>query len=269
VPFAEVTDYRVCYEEQGSGDAVLLVAGITADHAAWELQTDALRQRYRVVAFDNPGVGRTEGPPGPYSTELFADVATGLLDGLGIDRAHVVGASMGGTIAQQISLRRPELVRSLSLHCTWSRPDAWITTLFRSWEESARGLDRLEAARGRWLYVFTPGYLDREGVLDDLEREEREAPFPQTVDGFCDQAAACLAHDAYERLAEIAAPTLVTVGDSDFLTPAYLSRAIAERIPGARLHVWEGMGHAPFYEIPERFNELQLAFLAESEEAEA
>lgn len=263
MPVAEVGDYRVFFEEHGSGDPVLLVAGITADGAAWGLQTEFLKERYRVVVFDNPGVGRTEGPRGPYTTGLFADVATGLLDGLGIERAHVVGASMGGTIAQEIALRRPELVRSLTLHCTWARPDAWITTLFRSWQRSARSLDRVEAARARWLFVFTPGYLNRDGVLDDLEREEREAPFPQTVDGFCDQAAACLAHDALDRLGTIVAPTLITVGDSDFLTPGYLSRAIAERIRGARLHVWPKMGHAPFYEIPNEFNELQDAFLVE------
>ncbi len=263
MPVAEVGDYRVFFEEHGSGDPVLLVAGITADSAAWGLQTEFLKERYRVVVFDNPGVGRTEGPRGPYTTELFADLAAGLLDALGIDRAHVVGASMGGTIAQQIALRRSELVRSLTLHCTWARADAWITTLFRCWQESARSLNRVEAARGRWLFVFTPGYLDRDGVLDDLEREEREAPFPQTVDGFCDQAAACLSHDTLDRLTAIVAPTLVTVGESDFLTPAHLSRAIAARIPDARLHMWPEMGHAPFYEIPDQFNELQAAFLEE------
>jgi pimeloyl-ACP methyl ester carboxylesterase len=261
VPVAEVDEYRVCYEEHGAGEPLLLVAGITADHTAWELQTEFLKQHYRVVVFDNPGVGQTEGPRGPYSTELFADVAAGLLDGLKIGKAHVVGASMGGTIAQQIALRRPELVRSLSLHCTWAHPDAWIATLFRNWQACARGLDRAEAARGRWLFVFTPGYLDRDGVLEELERELREAPFPQTADGFCDQAAACLGHDVLDRLGEIAAPTLVTVGDSDMLTPAYLSRAIAQRIPGAQLHVWPEMGHAPFYEIPDEFNGRQLAFL--------
>ena len=76
-----------------------------------------------MVVFDNPGVGQTEGPRGPYTTALFADVAAGLLRFLGIERAHVVGASMGGLIAQQIAVRHPQLVRSLTLHCPWWRID--------------------------------------------------------------------------------------------------------------------------------------------------
>lgn len=265
MPFASVGDYRVYYEEHGEGEPLLLVAGITADHAGWEPQTELFARRFRTIVFDNPGVGQTEGPRGPYTTELFADVAAGLLQALGIERADVVGASMGGATAQQIALRHQALVRSLVLHCTWGHADAWITTLFRSWQAWARGLDRLDAARGRWLFVFTPEYLDRPGALDDLEREERDAPFPQSAEAFCDQAEACLTHDALGRLGEIAAPTLVTVGDSDFLSPAYHSRAIAERIPDARLHVWPSMGHAPFYELPEEFNQLNLAFLTEEQ----
>src|SRR5712691_820951 len=132
MPLAEIGDHRVYYEEHGAGEPVLLINGLGADHSAWALQAQALEKRFRVVVFDNPGVGQTSGPRGPYTTELFGDVAAGLLRSLGVDRAHVVGASMGGLIAQQVAVRHPELVRSLVLHCPWWRIDAYTAALIRS-----------------------------------------------------------------------------------------------------------------------------------------
>ena len=115
MPHAELDGRRVFYEEHGSGDPVLLVNGLGADHTTWALQTESLRESFRVVVFDNPGVGQTEGPRGPYTTALFADVAVALLAHLEIERAHVVGASMGGLIAQQIACPPPGL-RPLARH---------------------------------------------------------------------------------------------------------------------------------------------------------
>ena len=125
MPHAELGERRVFYEEHGSGDPVLLVNGLGADHTAWALQTEYLQESFRVVVFDNPGVGQTEGPRGPYTTALFADVAVSLLGHLEIERAHVVGASMGGLIAQQIAVRHPAAVRSLAIHCPWWEADPY------------------------------------------------------------------------------------------------------------------------------------------------
>lgn len=258
--FAEAEGHRVYYERHGAGAPVLLVNGLTADHTAWELQTDALKRRFEVVVFDNPGVGQTTGPRGPYTSDLFADVAAGLLDALGLERAHVVGASMGGTIAMQVALRHPQRVRALVLHCTWACSDAYLAALFRSWTALA-DLSLLERSRAIWPWVFTPAWYARPGALEELERTVAESPFPQSGEQFRDQAEACISHDVLDRLGEIAAPTLVTVGDRDLLTPAYHSFAIKERLPSALLHVWPGMGHAPFWEIPDEFNELNRCFL--------
>src|SRR5437763_500118 len=115
MPHADVGEFRVYYEEHGAGEPVLLINGLGADPRAWHFQTDALKASFRVIVFDNPGVGQTTGPRGPYTTELFADVAAGLLRTLGVERAHVVGASMGGMIGQQFAVRHPELIRSLVL----------------------------------------------------------------------------------------------------------------------------------------------------------
>lgn len=261
MPFADLDGRRIFYEEHGSGDAVLLVNGLGADHTTWALQTEFLKAHFRVVVFDNPGVGQSEGPPGPYTSELFGDVGAALLRHLDIGRAHVVGASMGGVIAQQLALRHPELVRSLVLHCTWGRCDSYLAALFRSWQTCARGLSALHLSRQLWLWVFTPSWYERPGAIEELERRTLEAPYPQSPDAFCDQAEACIAHDELDRLGEIEAPTLIAVGDSDLLTPAYHSLAIKERMPNALLHVWPKMGHAPFWEIPDEFNALNYTFL--------
>ena len=147
MPFVELGDRRVYLEEHGEGDLLLLVNGLGADHTTWGLQTEYFKEHYRVVVFDNPGVGQTEGPAGPYTTELFADVAADLCEHLGIEQAHVVGASMGGAIAQQIALRHPGLVRSLALHCTWGRADHHLTALMRSWQTSAHVLPLIDLCR--------------------------------------------------------------------------------------------------------------------------
>jgi len=259
--FADLAGRRIFYEEHGAGDPVLLVNGLGADHTTWGLQTEFLKEQFRVVVFDNPGVGQSTGPPGPYSSELFADVAASLLRHLGVERAHVVGASMGGIIAQQLALRYPGIVRSLVLHCTWGRCDRYLASLFRSWQACAQGLSLLDLSRQLWLWVFTPSWYGRPGAIEELERRTREAPYPQSPDAFFDQAEACIAHDEVDRLGEIEAPTLIAVGDSDLLTPLYHSLAIKEQMPKALLHVWPNMGHAPFWEIPDEFNQLNSTFL--------
>jgi pimeloyl-ACP methyl ester carboxylesterase len=262
VPHAELDGRRVYYEEHGSGDPVLLVNGLGADHTAWALQTEYLAEHFRVVVFDNPGVGQTEGPPGPYTTALFGDVAASLVRDLGIENAHVVGASMGGLIAQQVAVRHPEIVRSLILHCSWWEADPYTQALIRSWQTFARAAGMRDLFRQIWLWVFTPRFFEeRAETFEELERQIAQDPHAQTVDAFCDQAEACLSHVALEQIADVTAPTLITVGDGDILTPPAHSHALHERIAGSTLHVWPRMGHAPFWEIPDEFNRLNRDFL--------
>jgi pimeloyl-ACP methyl ester carboxylesterase len=264
MPFSEVDSHQVYFEERGAGEPVMLVNGLGADHSAWELQTADLSHHARVIVFDNPGAGQTTGPGGPYSTAQFADVAAGLLRGLGVERAHVVGASMGGSIAQQLALRHPALLRSLALHCTWGRADNHLSAILRCWKVSARALPRLELARQIWPYLFTVWWWnDEAGRPAELERQVAEDPHPQSVEDFCAQANACLEHDVLDRLGEIQAPTLLTVGDRDMLTPAHHTYAIKDQMPGARVRVWPKMGHAPFWEIPEEFNRVTLDWIKE------
>ena len=262
MPLAELEERRVYYEEHGEGDPVLLINGLGADHTTWGLQTEFLRKHFRVIVFDNPGIGQTEGPQGPYTSALFADVAAALLRLLGFERAHIVGASMGGLIAQQLAVRHAELVRSLTLHCSWWRADRRTTALIRSWQNYARVATPLDLARQIWLWVLTPRFFEeRADEIAELEREVAANPNPQSAEAFSDQAEACIGHEALEEIASVEAPTLITVGDGDILTPPSHSFEIKARMPKATLHVWPDMGHAPFWEIPDEFNELTYGFL--------
>ena len=262
MPLAELEERRVYYEEHGEGDPVLLINGLGADHTTWGLQTEFLRKHFRVIVFDNPGIGQTEGPRGPYTSALFADVAAALLRLLGFERAHIVGASMGGLIAQQLAVRHAELVRSLTLHCSWWRSDRRTTALIRSWQNYASVATPLDLARQIWLWVLTPRFFEeRADEIAELEREVVANPNPQSAEAFSDQAEACIGHEALEEIASVEAPTLITVGDGDILTPPSHSFEIKARMPKATLHVWPDMGHAPFWEIPDEFNELTYGFL--------
>src|SRR5207244_8092823 len=121
---ATVDSIELYYEEHGRGDPLLLIMGLAADSTAWMFQVPDFAERYRTIVFDNRGVGRSSKPRGPYTIHEMADDAAGLLDVIGIERAHVVGVSMGGMIAQELALRHPERVRGLVLGCTYPEPDA-------------------------------------------------------------------------------------------------------------------------------------------------
>src|SRR5881396_8351 len=104
MPRVRVGDIDMYYVEAGAGEPLVLVMGFSGDHSAWGLQFHALAQRCRVIAFDNRGVGQTDAPDRPYTTRMMADDTVGLMDALGVARAHVVGVSMGGMIAQELAL---------------------------------------------------------------------------------------------------------------------------------------------------------------------
>ena len=253
------------YLEVGAGEPLLLIMGFGGDHTAWALQMTAFAAGYRVIAFDNRGVGRTDAPDHPYTTRMMARDALGLMDALGIDQAHVLGVSMGGMIAQELALERPERVRSLHLGCTLARPDAYLLALNAAWRDMRIGLGREATLRTLGLWLFAPTtYAERPDLVETLLQNALANPYPQSVCGFLRQGEAVASHDALERLPDIRCPTLVSVAEDDILVPLRFSREIAARIPGAELRVIASAGHVYFLEQPDVFNELCLEFLARS-----
>ena len=251
------------YIEAGAGDPLVLVMGFGGDHLAWGLQIPELAAKYRVIAFDNRGVGQSDAPDLPYSTPMMADDTVALMDALGIERAHVCGVSMGGMIAQEVALRHPARVRTLQLHATLARPDAYMRALVEAWRKTRVALGREEALRVIALWLFAPRTYDERPEFVELVLQNAIAnPHPQSLTGFVRQGDAVLGHDALERLERLRCATLVSVADQDILVPPRFSHAIAQRVPGAELKTIANAGHAYMWEEPEAFNAMCLEFLA-------
>jgi pimeloyl-ACP methyl ester carboxylesterase len=263
MPKVRVGDLSMYYVEAGQGEPLVLVMGLGADHLAWGFQFPAFAETYRVIAFDNRGAGQTDAPDHPYTTRMMAADTVGLMDALGIDRAHVLGVSMGGMIAQELALGRPDRVRSLQLHCTLGRPDGYLRAQLDLARIQRRKLTREEALLVGHLWLFAPAtYNERPEFIEMIQQSALANPYPMTLTGFERQCDAVQTHDALDRLGAIRCPTLVSVADQDILVPPRFSRVLAERIPGATFSLVEGAGHGYFWERPEVFNGMCLDFLA-------
>lgn len=271
MPTAQCNGIELYYEEQGAGEPLLLIMGFTAHSMMWLMQVPALSQKYRVITFDNRGVGRSATPSGPYTTRQMADDAAALLDHLGIERAHVVGWSMGGMIAQELALAHPQKLNRLVLLSSIARAlpyaDNWLTFTMQATDQVNNGaLDRAGFIINSMPWLYTAAYLTQPHLVQAGLQQALADPFPARPLGIAGQAEACRSHlfgDALERLKGITAPTLVLVGAEDILTPAVYSQEMAARIPGARLQILEKGGHGMAIEYAMAVNEALLAFLGE------
>jgi pimeloyl-ACP methyl ester carboxylesterase len=265
MPKARVNGIDLQYIEAGSGDPLLLIMGFGGDHLAWAFQTPVFAQRYRVIAFDNRGAGQSDAPDIPYTTRMMADDAAGLLDHLRIERAHVLGVSMGGMIAQELALNHPRRVRSLQLHCTLARPDRYMHALIENWRVVRGNVSAEEWMRIVALWLFSPvTYAERPEFVETIIQTGIANPHPFTLTGFLRQGDAVRTHDTLDRLGTLAAPTLVSVADDDILVPARCSRALAGAIAGAALTTLDRAGHCHFWERPDAFNAMCLEFLEQN-----
>jgi pimeloyl-ACP methyl ester carboxylesterase len=265
VPRASVGDLSIAYEIHGTGDPVLMINGIGAPRGAWGLQVPFISERYQTITFDNRDVGETG--PGTtterYGTDQFAVDAAGLLDCLGIERAHIVGASMGGCIAQQFAILFPERTQSVTIICSWATVEPRLDELWEQWEGLFQDRGPVERARTTWLWVFTHRVYREAGFLEGLLEGERANPNPQTREMYLRQSHAARIHELLKRLPSITAPAHVTCGEEDIFTPPRYSVEIANAIPGARFTEMPEVGHGMFWEATDAFNSLVRDFIEE------
>jgi pimeloyl-ACP methyl ester carboxylesterase len=269
MPKATVGDLEIAYDLAGSGPPVAMINGIGAARSGWLLQVPALAQYFTVLTFDNRDVGETGAGSNPrtYGMKQFADDLAGLMDAIGWRSAHIVGASMGGAIAQEFAIGYPERTRSVSIVCSWPKSDPWMVELMTQWDDVFQAQGRVAWDRTTWLWVFTERFFNANpDPVPDLLRASEQAPFPQTLDCYLRQSAAFKAHDALARLPSINAPAHVIVGEVDIYTPPRYSIEIANAIPGATLTVIPEGGHGIFWEQTELFNRSLGNFLLEVEQ---
>jgi pimeloyl-ACP methyl ester carboxylesterase len=245
------------YDRRGAGPEVLMIAGLGDPAEAWQFQLEGLSDGYTVTAFDNRGAGRVPVPDGePLTLEALADDAAALLRALDVEAAHVMGFSMGSTIAQHLALRNPGLVRSLVLCSTWGRSDNYFKAMADSWRWMIEGApDERSFYESFFVWVYTARAHD-DGTVDQIIEEAMAFQYQQPPEALQQQIDAFRDHDLMDRLGEISAPTLVVAGTEDLITPPRLGRKVAGAIPGARFELLEGEAHQPFQEVPDRFNAL-------------
>jgi pimeloyl-ACP methyl ester carboxylesterase len=254
------TDAELWAQTRGEGPDVLLIAGLGDPAETWQAQLQGLADRYGLVALDNRGAGRSSLTGEPLSVASMADDTARALDTRGVRSAHVVGHSGGSVIAQELALRRPDLVRSLTLVGTWGRPDAYFHSMTRSWRWIAAAAPSPRALlEAFYLWLYTPA-AHADGTVEQAVQRALAFPHPQTPEGFLGQLDAFTHHDALDRLAGIAAPALVLAGELDIATPPRLGRLVADRIPHARYETLPGQAHRPFEEAPQDFNARVDAF---------
>jgi pimeloyl-ACP methyl ester carboxylesterase len=272
---AKINGIDIYYEEHGAGDPLLLIMGLAADSVAWMFQLPDFSAHYRTLVFDNRGVGRTSKPPGPYSIAQMADDAAGLLETVGVERTHVVGVSMGGMIAQELVLRHPHRVRGLVLACTYARPDAGVerqlesSLAFFGGSRGANGEIKVDLSKVDPMMFFQhllPTVFNAQFIMTELPKLMQvfsgALQYGFSMEAILAQVGATQAHDSYDRLGQINAPTLVLTGDADQLIPPHNSDVLVEHIRGAKLVKIPGGSHGFNFETPELFNRAVLDFLA-------
>jgi pimeloyl-ACP methyl ester carboxylesterase len=253
-------DLRIGYREAGEGPPLLLIMGLGADGSLWEDHVAALRARFRCIAVDNRGAGASSKPEGPYTTAAMADDHAAVMRALGLDRAGVVGISMGGAIAQELALRHPGTVTRMALVSSWARCDDYLRELFANLAAVRATAPTETFVQLLQLWVWAPeAFAARADEL--AEARTIDPSIMVRVKPFAAQAAACASHDALERLHAIGVPTLVTVGERDVFTPPRFSEELADRIPGAELRCFPGAGHVHHWEALDAFNDLLLGWL--------
>lgn len=251
---------RIAWERRGEGAPIVLIQGLGYGRWGWQPVADGLAERFTVVLLDNRGIGESDAPPGPYTVGEMAADALQVLDEADVERAHVVGTSLGGMIAQEVALTAPERVERLVLVCTTPGGPNAAPMPAQTVEliAAAPTLEPLVALRRFVENALAPdppaGLVER-----ILAHRVRTA---QPIEAWAAQAAAGAAFDAWDRLPSLSAPTLVLHGTEDVVVGPANATLLAERITGARVEWFEGSGHLLYWESPERFVSVVGEFLA-------
>jgi 3-oxoadipate enol-lactonase len=263
MPQVPVGDITMNYEEQGEGEPLVLIPYTSADNAYYAFQYGDYAPRYRCISIDLRGAGLSDKPPGPYSTEQCAEDVVGLMDALGVERAHVAGMSLGAAIGLWIGARHPDRVVSLALHSGWHRTDAYLRAALETWRTIAQALGSVPETviEAVLPWCFRPETYANTEFIDTVTGFIRSRP-EQPVEAFLSQCDAVLAHDASEALGAIRAPTLLTFGRYDQVTSLRFADPLLAGIGGAELTVFEDCSHAGLHENAPEFNRVTLDFMA-------
>ena len=231
MPKVKVGDINIYYEIHGQGEPLVFISGAGVSHEPTLAIIPIYAEQFKCILFDNRGVGKTDAPDIPYTTEMMADDLAGMLDVIGISKANISGTSMGGMIAQQFAIHYPERVNRLILMCTY-------------------------CGGTKSVPIHESDLSDIDTVVSKCMTKQFIAENPEVVENFKSwfsqgtstvgmkhQGEAVMSHDTYENLSKITAPTLIIAGDSDQIIPHENSNILASNIPNSELVILPNAGH--------------------------
>jgi pimeloyl-ACP methyl ester carboxylesterase len=266
MPHADANGQRLYYEVHGEGEPLLMVMGLGGDLLAWAPQIPAWSAQYRLIAVENRDVGRSSYADGPYEIADMADDTLALADELGLDSFHLLGLSMGGAIAQNVALRAPDRVRTLTLAVTWGGSGPYGAARSRVMSEQISRMSPEEHVDQLLLLTMSEEFYANPESVAWLRRMILSNPHLQPIEAFLRQFDACGRHDVRDRLGELSMPTHVIGAAHDAMVPPWKSTELAELIPGAKLTMLERAPHMVNLESAERFNRVVLDYLASASE---
>ncbi|NCC53254.1 MAG: alpha/beta fold hydrolase [Spartobacteria bacterium] len=262
MPFVQANGINLYYEELGEGTPLVCIAGLGATRETWGLLRDNLAEHYRVIVFDNRGIGDTDAPAGPYSIEQMADDTIGLMDALEIPSAHLIGHSMGSSIAQNIAFRRPERVKKLILCNTYEKIGKKAEFVFKNNAFLLRkGVSEPDLFRVIMPWLFSEKFFQNAEMTENFIKTAENTPSKQSVDAFEHQITAACDFDGKNQLPDLKMPVLIISGAEDVLTPPENAEKMAKTIKNSTYRLIPTAHFSPI-EAPSDVLDQMLLFLS-------
>ncbi len=244
-----VGEVDLFHEIHGSGEPVLFVHGLGADRQSWMFQVKQMSDQHQLIVFDNRDAGKSSRSSKDYDIKQLADDTLALIEALELERCHLVGASMGGAIAQLVALSAPDKFASLSLLCTYHSVYPSMSSAFYAWADIYRAVTREQFFRAWFPLIYNRKFwIENPETIEELMQFTIDNPDAPDADALDRQTSAAVSHNSTDQLKEIKVPTQVLCGQADMLTPSDISNEIATAIPNATLTTYPETGHAFFIE---------------------
>ncbi len=263
MPRIKLNSISLNYELDGEGPVLVFINGLTMDINGWYFQVSDFSNRYRMLRYDCRGQGKSDIPEPSYSQEMHAEDLRSLMDKLKIQKAHLVGLSNGGMIAQHFVLRYPDKVGALVLVDTCSYIDTLLESIIKIWIKST------QTGGSELRYDISIPFLFSEEFIrtnnENISAMKQLSVETNPPHAIINLANACLRHNVNDRLSEIKSPTLIIVGGEDILIPLKYSKLLHEKINKSELVIMKECGHVPPIENPKVFNSIVLEFLKDKD----
>jgi len=254
MPKIKVNDIELYYEEFGKGEPLILVSGFAADHYPWNIVTHRFAKQFRVITFDNRGIGQSSCPDQLYTIDMFTDDVVGLCNQLGIESAHFIGNSMGGMIVQNLAYKYPKLVKTATISNSYAKAN------MRARLQAEVNLALLEqnapaeiAIKNVLPWLYSRDFLSNEEMYEGIMEAFKYNPHPITAQGYRGQLNALLTFDATAWLDKITRPCFVIYADDDLFVMLDEANFLIKKIPNCASYCFQRIGHLPHIEQPEVF----------------